>query len=96
MLGGGGACNSAPTRQTEVGQAMEELSKINSILLEKVERLGMRLNAIRTPKPTPPSVSDDKKIAQAPCELAQAIRQRAGEVAQAVNQVNILIDEIEL
>ena len=92
-LSGQSACQ--PSRQTEVSQAMNELSQINSILLDKLQSLNSRLQAVRSPKPQAPCNKKDEVMPQ-PCELASTIRVRAIEVAQAVNNINILLEEIEL
>ena len=90
-----GACNSAPSRMTEVNQAIDESSQINAVLLDRVNVLSERLKAIRTAKPQQPGNAKDG-ISVPPCPLANEIRQRAIEVAQAVNTINILLEEIEL
>ncbi len=90
-----GACSSAPSKMTEINQAMNDSSQINAVLLDRVNALGERLKAIRTAKPQQPSNAKDG-ISAPPCPLANEIRQRAVEVAQAVNTINILLEEIEL
>ena len=84
-----------PSRITEINQAVNESSQINAILLDRLNILGDRLLVIRTPKPQKPCDVDQKIMAQ-PCKLANDIRQRASEVAQAVSVINTIIEEIEL
>ena len=83
-----------PTRMTEVSQAMNELSQINSVLLERLNLLGERLQAIRTAKLQ--NTEKDSKETPQPCKLASDIRQRAIEVNQAVAHINLMLEEIEL
>jgi hypothetical protein len=96
-MGGTGAMQQIPqpTRQTEISQAIEELAKVNSILLEKLSCLGDRLSPIRTAKAVNTAPGGEKDSRQ-PCQLASAIRQRACEVAQGVDQINTILNEIEL
>jgi hypothetical protein len=86
---------SAPKSMTEVQQSMNEASQINAVLLDRLNLLAEMLNPIRTPKPQNADKGKSDCMAQ-PCKLAGEIRGRAIEVAQAVNIVNLLLEEIEL
>jgi hypothetical protein len=63
--------------------------------LDRLNLLAERLNPIRAAKPRN-TAKNDEKCAPQPCQLAGEIRARAVEIAQAVNLVNLLLEEIEL
>ena len=85
-----------PIRTTEISQGMNDLAQINNMLLNKLNLLGEKLQSIRTSKPQNLCETKDNKALPQPCKLADEIKQRTTEIAQAVTIINLILEEIEL
>ena len=88
--------NIAPSRQTEVSEAMCLLGNVLVECEQEMEMLGKRLEAVRTQKPTPTVAQQDTKIAAQPCALADGIKSAAGRVLNIVMGLKTLQRELEL
>jgi len=81
-------------RQTEISTAMEKLSRVNSILREKIELLSQRLSAVMQPKPK--TACADPKEKKNYCTLASAIISEAEQIAVSCSIIDAIIEDLEL